>query len=97
MKLNLKVENHGTMNIGENIENNYYNNEIKIIQELILLRDHCSKVDDKERIKEAIELLKRDDNQKAKKILVKLSKQAKDLIGQLSLTLIVEFLKEVLI
>lgn len=90
MKINMKLNNYGTLNIGENINNNYYN--INLIQELNILKENCKEESDKNNIESAIILIKQNKYSKAKEILTKLGKNTLNLIKDLSLSILTEFI-----
>lgn len=92
MKIDLKLDNHGVVNIGENVQNTYFGNTI--FQEIHILKEHCNKDEDKEKLDEIVELLKKNETKGARGILRKLGAEVKDLIQDLSLTLLKEFLKD---
>lgn len=94
MKINMKLNNYGTLNIGENINNNYYN--INLIQELNILKENCKEKSDKNNIESAIILIKQNKYSKAKEILTKLGKNTLSLIKDLSLSILTEFIKSLI-
>lgn len=94
MKINMKLNNYGTLNIGENINNNYYN--INLIQELNILKENCKEESDKNNIESAIILIKQNKYSKAKEILTKLGKNTLNLIKDLSLSILTEFIKSLI-
>lgn len=91
MKINMNLKNYGTVNIGEKIENNY--NTINLIQELTILNEHCKDEKDKENIKKAIDLINKNEIDKSKEFIKRLGKSTLNLIKELSLSLLIDFIK----
>lgn len=94
MKINMNLKNYGTVNIGENIENNYFN--INIIKELNILKENCKNIEDEETINHAIDLIKNNRKEKAKEVLSKLGKSTLGIIKELSLSILKDFISSLI-
>lgn len=94
MKINMNLKNYGTVNIGENIENNIYN--INLIKELNILKENCNDIKDKEKIDKIVDSVKKNKREEAKQFFSKLRKSTLNLIKELSLSFIIDFIKSMI-
>lgn len=88
MELKLNVQNKGTINIADTINNTIINENNLLIKELTILKEHLGNSLDKEKIDEIIALLANGQRAKAESIMHKISKEVFDLAKELSLNVL---------
>ncbi len=91
--MNIKVENYGVVNIADHIENQFVQQKSHLLQELDVLMKTDIHLEEQQKLKEICKCIHQNDMKKAKTLLSHLSTFAKTVMRELSLSLLIDFLK----